>query len=273
MSRHNFKKTLGQNFFRSSKWPKKLVESISVSSDDIIVEIGPGDGSVTRELLNKGAIVEAVEFDYDLIPKLIRSFNHYERFNLHHENILDFDLEAIFLKHPNKIIKVVGSLPYNISKAIIKKLTDFDRERRLLDLDGFDSMSFIVQEEVAKVYVSVPPKSTYLSNVIRLYGTIRKLETINQDQFEPRPKVKGAILKIVPSLLNRELDFVELKKMIKIGFVSPRKLLIKNLKSSNKYEQDLLNSSFQNLEIDLKVRPAELEFEKWVLLFKSLFKN
>lgn len=272
MKRHNFKKSLGQNFFKNNKFPNKLADTLDLQENDLVLEVGPGDGSVTKVILEKSIPVVAVEYDYDLLSKLLRRFQENKLFTLHHQDFLLFNLEEFINTYPGKSIKVVGSLPYNISKKIIRKLLLFDRNRRKNGQVGFEKLSFIIQDEVAKTYVSAPPKASFLSNFIHLFGRIRKLESISETQFTPRPKVKGAILTIIPELLYADLDFDEFLKFLKIGFITPRKKLTKNLISSNKYSREKIEDAFAKLEIDTNIRPAQLDYTQWVKAFGLITK-
>src|SRR5260221_3377742 len=111
---HNFKKNFGQNFLKGYKFPNKLIESIDINADDTVIEIGPGDGSVTSKLLATGAQVLSFEIDYDLLATLLRRFSENQNFHLVHEDILKTNIEENLKKiDAKKTVKVIGALPYN----------------------------------------------------------------------------------------------------------------------------------------------------------------
>ncbi len=277
---HQFKKNYGQNFLKTTKFAHKLVDSLNISADDTVIEIGPGDGMVTKLALDKGCRIICIEVDYDLLPGLIRKFGENKNFNITHSDVLQVNFEEILdqfsvvsnqlseqeagsLKpEANSSIKVIGSLPYNISKKIIDNLINFKVTNKKYSLN---ECSFIVQEEVAKEYVALPPQSSFLSNYLKVYSTVRKLETIPAYQFFPMPKVNGAILNIK---FNKEIpdNHREIVQFIRIGFSAPRKTLIKNLKNSNKFETEKLLLAFKELDIKETARPAELDNEQWMEL-------
>jgi len=265
---HNFKKVYGQNFLKNSKYPQKIAEYLELKQNDFVIEIGPGDGSLTKILLDKEVHVTSVEIDYDLIPGLIKRFSNNNLFDLVNEDILTFDIGEYLKKFEDvKKIKITGSLPYNISKKIISKFIDFNLTNNLEI--KIELMIFIVQEEVSREYSAQFPKATFLSNYVRNYSEVRKLDSIPASQFVPTPKVNGGILRLVP---KREVSIShqEVLRLIRLGFTSPRKTLMRNLKDSNKYDKVVLENSFTKLGINIMARAAELSSDNWNLLYKEL---
>lgn len=259
---HQFKKQYGQNFLRNDKYAQKLVAALQLTSSDTVIEIGPGEGKVTNLLLQQAGKVIGVEIDYQLIPKLIQRFGEDPKFELEHVSILDVDVPQLLAKFKaNGEYKVVGSLPYNISKLIIANFLALPQPPQV--------MSFIVQEEVAQEYVAQAPKASFLSNWIRLYADVKKLETIPKGQFFPVPQVNGGILVITPHQKFTATKIAELQKLIRIGFQQPRKTLRNNIKS---YVNDAakIESLWTKLGLGENVRPAELEFSQWLDLQEAL---
>lgn len=263
---HQFKKKFGQNFLKSSRFAKELTESLAANEDETIIEIGPGDGFVTKYLLETGAQVISIEVDYSLIPKLIKKFNKVEKFDLVHQDILDVNFPEVLREFSaTKKLHFVGSLPYNISKPIIKKCLYFASQNHEYEVTN---MSFIVQEEVAKQVVAQPPKSTFLHNFIQSYAHVKKAHTIPASQFFPEPKVNGAIITITPH--NETLEKEKLTKLIKIGFSSPRKTLKNNLQNSRKYSKESIRGAFDSMGISDTARASEIEFEQWKEMHNKL---
>lgn len=267
LSSHIFKKNYGQNFLRNGKFVRILSDSLELNSEDTVLEIGPGEGIVTNNLLNSDAKVLSIEIDYSLVPNLIKRFGENSNFELLNEDFLSVNItEALDKIGSGSKVKAAGSLPYNISKKIIKKLLDFNLSQSKYFIER---MAFIVQDEVAKEYVAKAPRASFLSNSIRLYANVKKLESIPASQFYPMPKVNGAILLIEPKK-NVAENADEIYKFIRLGYSSPRKTLIKNLKNSNKWSKETLENGFNKLGFTLTARAAELEEEAWVKLFKEL---
>ncbi len=265
--RHRFKKQFGQNFLRSDRFAHKLLEAAEINEHDHVVEIGPGDGRVTNLLLQTAAKVVAIEVDYDLIVSLIKRFNEYPSFEIVHQDILKVDFTNLHQEYGlNNNFKVVGSLPYNISKQIIAKM---------FTLPNIPTkMAFILQEEVTDAYAASAPQATFLSNWLRLQAEVKKTIAISRKQFYPEPKVNGGILQVTPyqpSQFNKE-ELESLSKLIRIGFSSPRKTLMNNLKASNLYSTEQLINLDEVLELGKK-RPAELDTATWVKVVTLLNKS
>ncbi|MBE0573426.1 ribosomal RNA small subunit methyltransferase A [Candidatus Dojkabacteria bacterium] len=264
---HNFKKQFGQNFLKNTKYAKTLVSELKLTPEDTIVEIGPGDGAVTKFLLETGCKVISFEVDYDLVPKLLKQFEKYSNFVLVHQDILQVDLPEVLAQHnATQSIKVTGALPYNISKKIIDLCLRFNLEN---DKYNIKICTFIVQEEVAKDYVAAVPKASFLSNYAKIFAKVRKLESIPKYMFYPEPKVNGGILRFEIHE-NISTNYAEINKLLRIGFSNPRKTLNNNLKSSKKFIEQNIQDSYANLSIKSTARPAELTFEEWVALTESL---
>ncbi|MEO6728868.1 MAG: 16S rRNA (adenine(1518)-N(6)/adenine(1519)-N(6))-dimethyltransferase RsmA [Candidatus Dojkabacteria bacterium] len=266
MIKHNFKKFYGQNFLKNTRFAERLIHALELKPGETVIEIGPGDGMVTNLLLNKEARVICIEVDYDLIPNLIRRFGDNPNFHIVHEDFLDCNLDEILTKYSqNKDFKVSGSLPYNISKVIIRKLIEFSLAKKT---HGIKSMSFIIQDEVAKDYVASAPKASFLSNYARVFTDVKKFESIPAQQFYPMPKVNGGI--VFFEFKKPVKDYKEVMKLIKFGFASPRKTLLRNLKNSNLYKPEQLQAAYKELEFIDTVRPAEIDNEVWIKLYELL---
>lgn len=263
---HKFKKQFGQNFIKNPKYTSILVDFLDLSEKDTVIEIGPGDGAVTKRLLDSKAKVISIEVDIDLVPILTERFKEYSNFTLINSSILDVNIEEL-IESQKEVgnLKVAGALPYNISKKIIDlffKYTASNPKYRL------EKCSFIVQEEVAKAYSATAPNATFLSNYARVFSKVRKLESIPNTMFYPKPKVNGGILTFE---FNKEIEsnWQDLCKFIRIGFSSPRKTLLNNLKASKKYTAESLVEAFRNLSISNTARASELSVEIWENLFKN----
>ncbi len=256
---HQFKKQFGQNFLRKDRFVKALVSELSLEADDTVLEVGPGQGKVTAELLKKAMTVVAVEVDYQLIPQLAARFPDLERFKLIHADILKVDL--VDLKIPKKY-KLVGSLPYNISKQIIRMFATHHSPPEI--------MAVIVQAEVAKEYNCQPPKATFLSNWIKIYANVRKAETIPAQNFFPTPKVDGGILVISPHKPVPHHSKIE--RILRWGFASPRKTLRNNLISARLPAEEI-DRAWEQLGLTPSCRASEIDFSTWQKISSILKTN
>lgn len=258
---HNFKKKFGQNFLKSDKFPKILFNSVAHSKDITYIEIGPGDGAVTKNFLEAGLNVIAIEVDYDLIPKLLRRFNGVENFDLINQSVLDVDLHReLTQRNASKNLVVYGSLPYNISKKIIEILMEFSLRSEY----EISEMSFIVQEEVAKDYCAKAPKGSFLGAISEQQYAVRKLQSIPAREFFPTPKVNGGILHFTNKNFEGSIELLtEIKNTINIAFSSPRKTLYNNLRNATKYDVERIKQMFSEFDIKETARPSEVPYNLW----------
>ena len=253
---HDFKKKFGQNFLRDSKWADKMITTLGINPGDKVIEIGPGNGVVTEKLINSGSDLYSVEIDYDLVPLLLSRFSKYDNFHLINSDVLNIDVDS----QGNKNYKIIGSLPYNISKRIISKFLSAKIKP--------EKMVFIIQKEVALDYTAKKPKSTFLSNYIQLYSSAKYICRIPNHEFYPTPEVDGAVIKFF-DIKEKHSNPEKISQFIKHGFSQPRKKLTSSLKSlfgsKEKAESILLQ-----IGLNINMRPSELDFEDWIMLYNLL---
>src|SRR3989344_4519147 len=208
------KKSLWQHFLRSKRALDVIIEAGNIMKNDIVLEIGPGEGILTERLLKTGVKVVAVEKDDDLYEFLKTKF-HKEikkrKLILMHEDILDFD----FKKLTAKSYKLIANIPYNITGAILKKFLSAEHQPK--------QMVLLVQKEVAKRIVE--EKSSILSTSVKVYGKPRYVETVKAGSFTPMPKVDSAIIAIddISKDFFKGFDEKEFFEMLRTGFRSKRK--------------------------------------------------
>jgi len=249
-----FKRSLGQNFLRDGVVLDKISSSISLSNCKKIIEIGPGDGALTRNLLANNLPVTVIEYDRDLIPRLESEFSQFPNFSILNEDILKVDLQHLCDK--NSVI--VGNLPYNISSQIILKLL----ESRV----DYQSATFLIQKELAQRFCTSSKKSTKISLLAHFFSDIDQLFDVSPDAFIPQPKVTSTLIRIIPHKRNFERleQYIELKKILESCFANPRKQIKKSLihlgvsseklsfKSSSRPDDLALQNYFEILDISEK---------------------
>ena len=255
----NPKKKYSQNFLIDYDVVKRSVDNLSLSSDDIVVEIGPGLGALTQEILDRGNQVYAYEIDDDMY----RSLKEEMKFspNLHLENVDFLKVDLSFLK--NKSVKVISNVPYNLTTPIIEKIVTSD-----IDIKVFE---FMVQKEV---YDRIKAKSgskdySPLNIYIEYVGTLSLVMKVNKDKFIPSPNVDSVILKID---FNKERVSSEVEKvmfpLIKASFVQRRKTMLNNLTlylKNKEMAKDLLEKS----NINESIRGETLNLSEYLLLSKN----
>ena len=255
----NPKKKYSQNFLIDYDVVKRSVDNLSLSSDDIVVEIGPGLGALTQEILDRGNQVYAYEIDDDMY----RSLKEEMKFspNLHLENVDFLKVDLSFLK--NKSVKVISNVPYNLTTPIIEKIVTSDI--------GIKVFEFMVQKEVFDRIKAKSGSKDYspLNIYIDYVGTLSLVMKVNKDKFIPSPNVDSVILKIE---FNKERVSSEVEKvmfpLIKASFVQSRKTMLNNLTlylKNKEMAKDLLEKS----GINESIRGETLNLSEYLLLSKN----
>ena len=180
------KKHLGQHFLVDRHYIGRIVAAIRPEPDDLMVEIGPGPGALTRPLLDILKHLHVVEFDRDLVARLAGEFSA-ERLNIHQADALSFDFGAL-----GGDLRVVGNLPYNISSPLLFHLAEFST--------GIRDMTFMLQKEVVDRMAAAPDTPDYgrLSVMLQARFAVGKLFVVPPGAFLPPPKVNSAIVRLVP---------------------------------------------------------------------------
>ncbi len=246
----HLKKKLGQHFLVDQNTINKLIKSISPNKKDIVVEIGPGDGALTKLLLPVVKKIYLVEKDESLINDLDFVMNGYVNSKVINQDILKFDFS--FLKFP---FRVIGNLPYNISTEIIFKMC---KVNNIID------MHFMLQKEVVDRIVSRPNTKIYgrLSVMTQVYFDTEKLFNISESVFMPKPKVKSSFIRLVPrkSVFKNDKHEEIFYNIVKESFEGRRKMIRKSL---NKY---LTDNDYRNLDINSKLRAENLTVNDYLLI-------
>jgi 16S rRNA (adenine1518-N6/adenine1519-N6)-dimethyltransferase len=247
-------KTLGQNFLHDQNLARWIVDQAQITSDDYVLEIGPGLGALTTFLLEKGARVLAIEKDTRLANFLRERFSR-ERLEVLNIDALKFDARTLF---SHQRVKLLGNLPYNVSSALILKFLAYPSPISL--------WLFTLQKEMAMRLSAKPSTHDYgaLTLRIQLRHHVKNLRTVAATVFFPRPDVDSAVLRLLPRD-PQELpphDEELLLKLIRVGFSQRRKQLRKLLRE----RVDDWDAISGHLNIDPKVRAEELSLLQWIAL-------
>lgn len=245
------KKRFGQNFLHDQNIVRKIVRVINIQLDDHLVEIGPGKAALTRLLLIAKQ-VDIIEIDNDLIADLQQLVNQHPQLILHHTDALTFDYAS--LVKDNKLLRVVGNLPYNISTPLIFHLLSFKEQ--------IQDMHFMLQKEVVERICAPPGSKTYgrLSIMTQYYCTVEHVFNVPPTAFTPVPKVDSAIIRLIP---HRKLPFVandeqRLQQIVTQAFSQRRKTLHNCLK------EFITPAQWQQLGINPQLRPEQLSVAEYV---------
>lgn len=246
------KKSLGQNFLRSTKALRQIVEAANLSSKDIVLEVGPGEGVLTIELLKQARTVVAVEKDDRLIPILQEKFAveiSDQKLILIHGDILEISLPSILT---NRGYKLVANIPYYITGLLLPFFLSGNLQP--------SRAVVLVQKEVADRIVAHDKKESILSMSVKAYGVPRIVDKVPRGAFVPAPNVDSAILEISniskdffskTPVISEKSFFETLKK----GFAHKRKLLRGNLEISEE--------QIQSVGLPPKVRAEDITLEDW----------
>ena len=224
-----FQKKFGQNFLIDTHVLEKIVDAADIGKDDLVLEIGPGIGTVTQYLCEAARQVIAVEIDRKLIKILKDTLSAYDNVEVINEDILKVDIAALVEeKNEGKSIKVVSNLPYYITTPIIMTLL----EKRVPVTD----MTLMMQEEVARRMQAAPGNKDYgaLSLAVQYYSVPYIAAFVPQNCFMPRPNVGSAVVNLKchkkppVEVMDEELMF----KLIKASFAQRRKTLQNGLTNS-----------------------------------------
>ena len=260
-------KNLGQNFLIDDEIVLGIVNVANISKDDLVIEIGPGLGTLTKELLERAGQVTCIELDKRMIEILQDRFSMYNNFELINSDVLKVDLKEIIKKSNLANTKIVANLPYYITTPIIMKLL----EERL----EIQTITVMIQKEVADRLITKPGTGDTgaITYAINYYSEPKRVLEVPNTSFIPEPKVNSSViqLKILKEPKVKIEDEEKLFELIKTAFMQKRKTLANGLANSNKYgTKEKIEQVLNNLNIDLKIRPEKLTLEQFASLVKIL---
>ncbi len=247
---------LGQHFLRSQKALNTIVKAGNISSDDTVLEIGPGEGVLTRELLQHSGKVIALEKDEELCAVLRDGFS---------DEIAQGKLELIegdaLRYEPSGSYKLIANIPYYITGAIIRKFLTATVQPTLMVL--------LVQKEIAE-RIARDEKESILSLSVKAYGTPRYITKVPRGSFAPPPNVDSAILLIenISRDFFKDIDEDFFFEVVRLGFSAKRKMLAGNL--SARFPKELIQKAFLECGINEKTRAEDIPIGKWNELVQSL---
>ncbi len=254
---HQARKRFGQNFLHDPGVIEQIIRAINPKPEDDIVEIGPGLGALTEEILAVNPRLQVVELDRDLIPVLRTKFFNYPELRIHEADALKFDFSELMVDRP---LRIIGNLPYNISTPLIFHL--------LAQAGVVQDMHFMLQKEVVQRMAAVPGDNNYgrLGIMTQYFCRVQPLFEVGSGAFRPAPKVDSAIVRLVPhkTLPQQAKDLETLQAVVRTAFNARRKTLRKALGGLVSVEQ------LQSLGINDGLRPENLSLADYVAIADRL---
>ncbi len=268
----NFQKKFGQNFLIDTHVLNKIISGADIHSDDCVIEIGPGIGTLTSLIAANAKKVIAVEIDKNLIPILEDTLKEFENITIINEDILKLDISNLALQYnEGKAIKVVANLPYYITTPIIMGL--FESHVPI------ESITVMIQKEVADRIQAGPGTKNYgaLSLAVQYYSKPELIANVPQNCFIPRPGVGSAVIKLsahkkAPYPVD---DEALLFKLIRAAFMQRRKTLQNSVCNSNELHlgKDSICLALEQMKLDVNIRGEALNLQQFCELSNILGKS
>ncbi len=256
------KRSLGQNFLTSEVVPGWMADFSNIVAGDLVLEIGPGTGMLTKALLTRGANVIAVEADDRAIEELNKNFPEEiqtGKLIIHHGDAREITPTTLNLKSGE--YKVVANIPYYLSGYLLRSILESNNQPSIL--------TFLIQKELAE-RIARDKKESILSLSVKVFGEPHYKKTVVRGHFFPKPNVDSAILTIT-GISNANFEKISTKlffEVIHLGLGKKRKQLLSNL--TEKYPRASLENIFEKLNIKPTIRGEDLSLDSWLKLVSHL---
>ncbi len=254
LKKHNLiaNKKFGQNFLINYETIKKIVSQSEITPNSLVIEIGPGLGALTQELLNISKQVIAIEIDKKMIKVLQENFTNQENLKIINEDFLKIDLNNLIEQYSKyQEVIIISNLPYYITSDILEKIISLKNKK-------ITKIVTMMQKEVGKKLLKKEDKiESYLKVLIDNYCTVNTIMHVSKNDFEPRPKVDSIVLKIN---INNDKYLLDdyFYKIIKECFKGKRKTLLNTLP----YDKEKIKEIFKQLDIKETVRIDEITIKQ-----------
>ena len=264
------RKRFGQHWLNDDSILDQILAAADLQPGDRLLEIGPGKGALTRRLLLHAASLLSVEIDRDLCKHMAQNYGDHDNFLLLEADYLKSNIDEFLNDFPKfqNPRKVVANIPYNITGPILEKLLG---RIATPNLNPFDSIVLLIQKEVGDRLIAVPHTKAFGALTLRVQY-LADCETIclvPPKAFYPKPKVDSVVVRITPRSLGKPAQNPKLlETLIKVGFMSKRKMLRNNLKGL--YKTEILDPIFAELDISQKARGEEVDLMQWIALSDHL---
>ena len=253
---YHAKKRFGQNFLKSENILDKIVTLVNPQKDENIIEIGPGLGALTEKLANSKASITAVEYDRDLIPKLLNKFKN--------SNVKIIQQDILKYKPEIEKFKLAGNIPYNITTPIIDWLIKYHSSLTYAVL--------MVQKEMALRLGGKPASKNWspLSIFTQMYFDVEISFHVNPENFQPPPKVTSTVIKLIPHEITQIENFNAFATVIRSSFKQRRKLLANNLMAELNLSRSTIEDIINSINLPLNCRAEQLTINDFLTLTEAL---
>lgn len=273
MNKYNIKanKSLGQNFLIKEEVVEQIVESAKIEKEDLVIEVGPGLGTLTKYLLEKAGKVICIELDKKMIEILNDRFFLYSNFELLNQDVLKVDLKELIQKEKSegkiKHVKIVANLPYYITTPIMMKLLEEQLE--------IESITVMIQKEVADRLIATPgeKETGAITYTVYYYATAQGVIEVQKDSFIPEPEVTSKVITLKirkePPVQTKSKEMMF--KIIKNVFMQRRKTLanaLVNTKMFNNKEDAV--QALKEIGLDENIRAEKLTLEDFANLSNKI---
>ncbi|MEY2928943.1 MAG: S-adenosylmethionine-6-N,N-adenosyl (rRNA) dimethyltransferase [Pseudomonadota bacterium] len=252
--KHIAKKKFGQNFLKDAAIIHSIIQSINPLPNDLLIEIGPGLGALTKPLLEKTNRLLAIELDRDIVSWMENEYSK-KNITIFNEDVLNFNFNQFDQK-----IRIVGNLPYNISTPILFKCID--------NILNIKDLHFMLQKEVVDRMIAIPSSPEYgrLSVMLQYYFAMEHLVDVPKESFEPEPKVESSFVRLIP---YEQYPFIannieQFARIVKEAFSQRRKTIRNTLKSF------ISENDFEKIGINPQLRAENLSVSDFVKISNYL---
>jgi 16S rRNA (adenine1518-N6/adenine1519-N6)-dimethyltransferase len=258
------KKSLGQNFLIDANIQRKIVDALDPTADDEVMEIGPGQGALTRHLVGRAGRLVLVELDDTLAARLEKEYGDDPSVRIIHRDVLEVPLEEVSADPAR--LKVIGNIPYNITTPILFGMLERRPRPREIML--------MIQREVAERILAPPGSKTYgaLAVGVRAVADVERVMDVGRQAFRPVPDVESAVIRVVPHdppRLSPE-DEASLRKLTRFAFGQRRKQFQRILRDAYGLTVEQVEAVGREVGMDLQARPESFPPERFIDLARAL---
>lgn len=265
-------KKLGQNFLISNNTVQQITTALNLSENDTVIEIGPGVGAISEQIVQIANKLICIEFDKKLAALLPKNMPSTDNLEVIHQDALKTDFKALASEEEKSLkkggdLKIFSNLPYNIATSLIITI--------LKETNLKAPMIFMVQQELAERFSAKPNEKNYsaTSVIVQCLSDVKITHCISRNNFFPVPNVESVLISVSPTTFLKDNNINDIDafcKFVKNCFAHRRKTLYNSLSTSGKYNNETLTKSIVTNTSDFKIRAQSLNMQNFANLYKDL---